>query len=84
MNANFQTAKHKKLNRMIGLRIMNWMGMVAWRETEHEWAKQHLRLMHPLSWLWFIVMFFYGVFAQGIPKTVDNIAYVLKHDTVWW
>lgn len=62
---------------------MNALGMVAWREEYGE-AKQKLRLIHPLTWVWVVSMVIYGVLSQGIPDTIDDLGYSLKHDTVWF
>jgi hypothetical protein len=69
---------------MLGLRIMNMIGMVAWRKSEYEIAEQKLRLIHPLTWVWIVAMLIYGVLAQGIPETLSDISDSLKYDTVWF
>jgi hypothetical protein len=79
-------AKHKaaKLKRITGLRIMHYLGMVAWRPCEYDGAKQYLRLIHPLTVVWLVGMTLYGILSQGIPDTVQDIGHSLKHDTVWF
>lgn len=79
----FEETKQRKLKRMLGLQVMNWLGMVAWRDDGHGEAKQHLRLLHPLSWFWFFAMVLCGILSQGIPRTVEDLTYSFKHDTVW-
>lgn len=79
----FEETKRRKLHRMLGLRIMNALGMVAWRADEYGEAKQHLRLLHPLTGIWVLLTVVYGTFAQGVPATIEDIRYSLKHDTVW-
>ncbi len=79
---SFQSDRAEKLKRMLGLRIMNVLGMVAWREEYGE-ATQKLRLVHPFTWFWIMLMIVYGIFAQGVPETVSDVRYSLKHDTVW-
>jgi hypothetical protein len=79
---DFQETKRHKLHRMLGLRIANVLGMVAWREENGE-AQQKLRLVHPLTWFWIMLMVVYGIFMQGVPETVSDVRYSLKHDTVW-
>lgn len=78
----FNEDKAKKLNRKPVLWVFNAIGMVAWRE-EYGLAEQKLRLLHPLSWVWLAIVCVYGIFSQGIPETVKDIRYNLKHETVW-
>ena len=80
----YEETKQRKLKRMLGLRIMNWLGMIAWHDDVYGEAKQHLRLIHPLTYVWIAVMFVYGSVMQGIPETVRDIGYSIKNDTVWW
>lgn len=79
----FELAKADKLKRMRGLRIMNYLGMIAWREDRYGCAEQKLRLVHPFTVVWILAMLIYGTFVQGVPETVNDIRYSLKHDTVW-
>ena len=80
---DFQDTKRRKLNRMRGLRIMNALGMIAWRGDEYGCATQKLRLVHPFTLVWILAMLVYGIIMQGVPETVSDIADSLKHDTVW-
>jgi hypothetical protein len=79
----FELAKADKLKRMPMLRIMNAIGMIAWRGDEYGCATQKLRLVHPLTWIWILAMFVYGIVMQGVPETVSDIRDSLKKDTVW-
>lgn len=79
----FELAKADKLKRMRGLRIMNALGMIAWREDEYGCATQKLRLVHPFTAFWMVAVALFGVVIQGVPETVSDIRYSLKHDTVW-
>lgn len=76
--------KQEKLKRFPLLRIMNFLGMVSWSSDEYDTAKQKLRLVHPLTWLWVILMFIYGGFYKGVPRAIDEIRYSLKNETIWW
>lgn len=80
----FEETKRRKLQRMTGLRIMNALGMITWRADEYGEANQRLRLLHPITWLWVVVAFVYGILAQGVPETIRDVRYSLKHDTVWF
>lgn len=80
----FAEYKAEKLKRLPALRLMNILGMVAWRECEYDGAKQHIRLLHPLTWLWVIAAFLVGTVIQGIPDTLSDVNYSLKHETVWF
>ena len=77
----FEETKARKLHRKPVLRVFNAIGMVAWVDEYGE-AAQRLRLIHPLSWVWLVVMASYGIVAQGIPETVKDLRYCLKHETV--
>ena len=81
---SFKDYKAEKLKRMLGLRIMNMLGMVAWREDTYGDAKQYLRLLHPLTWIWIILATIFGILAQGIPSTIDDLRATWKEDTLIW
>ena len=81
---SFEDYKAEKLKRMLGLRIMNMLGMVAWREDTYGDAKQYLRLLHPLTWIWIILATIFGILAQGIPSTIDDLRATWKEDTLIW
>ena len=76
----FEESKQRKLKRMLILRIMNALGMVAWQDDGYGEAQQMLRLIHPLAWIWFTFMVIFGIFAQGIPDTYTD----LKDIWVWF
>lgn len=80
----YEETKQRKLKRLVGLRIMNWLGMVAWQDDGYGEAKQHLRLIHPLTWFWIAAVCILGIFIQGIPDTISDIKHSLKYDTVLW
>lgn len=76
--------KQEKLKRLTLLRIMNCLGMVSWRSDGYDAAKQKLRLVHPLTWLWIVLASIYAVFYEGVPQAIDDISYLLKNETVWY
>lgn len=80
----YEETKQRKLKRMLGLRIMNVLGMISWQDDGYGEAKQHLRLIHPLSWVWIVMATAYGIVAQGVPDTVRDMRYSLEHDCVWF
>jgi len=80
----YSESKARKLKRMWLLRIFNALGMIAWRKDDYGQAKQHLRMLHPLSWVWFIAVTVFGVFAQGIPETYRDMRDSWRRDMVWF
>jgi hypothetical protein len=80
----FEADKRRKLDRMLGLWILNALGMVAWRRSAYGEAEQKIRLLHPLSWVWTVAMFLGGFVLYGVPGTVRDLSYSFKNDTVWW
>jgi hypothetical protein len=84
MGMTFEEYKRRKLKRMLGLRIMNALGMVAWQEGAYNDAEQRLRLLHPLSWPWITILTLYSIFAQGVPNTLKDLKSTLKNETVWF
>lgn len=79
----FVKNKTAKLKRMVGLRIFNLLGMVAWRNDSGD-ANQLLRLLHPLTWVWIGVAFFTAMILQGVPSSMKDLVYCIKNETVWW
>lgn len=79
----FELAKADKLKRMRGLRIMNALGMIAWRGDVYGCAEQKLRILHPLSWPWVIVLVLFAVVMHGVIEVWEEIKR-LPEDMVWW
>jgi hypothetical protein len=84
MLSNFERVKAAKMKRMVVLRIMCYLGAVAWEETVYDYAQQKMRLLHPLSIVWVIATFVIACFMQGIPETIKESKQAIKYDTVWW
>jgi nicotinamide riboside transporter PnuC len=84
MVRNAASVKAEKLKGMPLLRVMNALGMFAWKETAYDYAEQRLRLLHPLSWLYIIAVFFVGGFVEGFPGIVKELKQSFKYDTVWF
>jgi hypothetical protein len=84
MTHTFASDKAAKLKRMPLLRVMNAVGMVAWKEAAYNDAEQKARLLHPLTWLFIVVSFFVHAFMQGVPSTVEDLKGTIKNNTVWF
>lgn len=80
---NFEKDRAAKLKRMRGLRIMNSIGMVAWREDRYGCAEQKLRMLHPLSWPWIIMLVLVAVVMHGVVEVAKEIKR-LPEEMVWW
>jgi hypothetical protein len=79
----FEQDRAGKLRRLHVLRIMNTLGMVAWREDRYGGAQQRLRMLHPLSWPWTLGAVLFGVLWHGLADTAKEIKR-LPEDMVWW
>ena len=84
MCVTFEETKQRKLKRMVGLRIMNALGMVAWRKDQNGEADQKLRLVHPLTWVYIVVMSAASLVMEGFPRTVRDVRSFLKNSAVWF
>lgn len=80
----FELDKQSKLKRQRGLRIMNALGMVAWREDRYQCAQQRLRMLHPLSWPWALAVVLVAVVMHGVVEVVKEMKAVWQEDCVWW
>ena len=80
---NFQKDRAEKLKRLRGLRIMNALGMIAWREDRYGCAEQKLRMLHPLSWPWMIALVLLAVVMHGVVEVAKEIKR-LPEEMVWW
>lgn len=80
---NFEKDRAAKLKRMPMLRIMNAIGMIAWREDRYGGAEQRLRMLHPLSWPWVIALVLFAVVMHGVIEVWEEIKR-LPEDMVWW
>jgi nicotinamide riboside transporter PnuC len=84
MVRNAASVKAAKLKRMPMLRVLNALGLFAWKETAYDYAEQKLRLLHPLSWIFIVVTVFVGVLMEGVPGIVKELKQSFKDDTVWF
>ena len=84
MTSSMEKDKAAKLKRLVGLRIMNAIGMIAWHQDSYGGATQMLRLVHPVSWVWISALVLYSVVIQGVPDTVRDLKYIFSKETVWW
>ena len=80
---NFEKDRAAKLKRMPMLRIMNAIGMIAWREDRYGGAEQRLRMLHPLSWPWVIALVLFAVVMHGVIEVWKEIKR-LPEEMVWW
>lgn len=79
----FEQDRAGKLKRILPLRIMNAIGMIAWREDRYGCAQQKLRMLHPLSWPWVLLMLIAGIFLHGLIEIVKE-SKNLRDEMVWW
>jgi len=79
----FEEDKADKLKRLRGLRIMHAIGMVAWREDRYGCAEQKLRMLHPFSWPWMILLILLAVVMHGVIEVWKEIKR-LPEEMVWW
>jgi len=84
LDRSFESYKARLLKNSKMLAFANFIGMYRWSETIYEYAVGSLRLVHPVSWLVIIGMFFMGVYIQGVPDTVKDLKSSIKDDTVWY
>ena len=80
----FEQDKADKLNRLPGLRIMDALGMVAWRKDEYGFAYQKLRMLHPLSWIWAAAMILLALVMHGAIRVVKELKTLWQDDCAWW
>jgi hypothetical protein len=79
----FEKDRADKLRRIRGLRIVNALGMLAWREDRYGYAEQKLRMLHPLSWLWFIAVILFGIIAYGVIEVVEESKNIRNEMVLW-
>jgi hypothetical protein len=80
----FAEDKADKLKRLAGLRIANALGVIAWREDRYGCAQQLLRLLHPLSWIYLMLVIQYSVVAYGVIEVSKELKNLWRDETVWW
>ena len=80
----FEQDKARKLKRILPLRIMNAIGMIAWRDDRYGGAEQRLRMLHPLSWPWLIVMVLLAVIMHGVVEVGKELKTLWRGQCVWW
>jgi len=80
----FEESKTAKLKRLPILRIMNGIGMIAWRDDRYGGAEQRLRMLHPLSWPWLIVLVLFAVVMHGVVEVAKELKTLWRDECVWW
>ena len=81
---NFEKSKAAKLKRILSLRIMNAIGMIAWRENRYGGAGQRLRMLHPLSWPWLIALVLLAIVMHGVVEVWQELKTLWRDECVWW
>ena len=81
--SHFKQDRDEKLKRIVPLRIMNALGMIAWQEDQWGCAEQKLRILHPLSWPWILVLVIAAVVMHGVVEVAKEIKR-LPEEMVWW
>jgi hypothetical protein len=95
VNMDFEQDKADKLKHHRGLRVMNALGMIAWckgnchkygANNEHTYceAKEKIRLLHPLSWLWLFGVILGAIVLYGIVEVAKEVKLLIRDETVWW
>jgi hypothetical protein len=79
----FEQDKADKLKRLVALRIMNALGMIAWRER-HSCAEQKIRMLHPLNWVYVPCMFVAMGVIYGLLEVYKEGKNLIRNDCVWW
>jgi hypothetical protein len=80
----FEQDKAAKLKRIMPLRIVNALGMIAWREDRYGCAEQRLRILHPLSWPWVIGVILLALVLHGVIDVVRELKTSWRDQCVWW
>ncbi len=80
----FAEDKADNLNRLLGLRIMNALGMIAWQADGYGGASQKLRMLHPLSWPWTMAVVLFAVVAHGVIEVWKELKTLWRDQCVWW
>jgi hypothetical protein len=80
----FEESKAATLNRLWALRIMNALGMIAWREDRYGGAEQRLRMLHPLSWPWAVAVILLAFVMHGVIEVGKELKTFWRNQCVWW
>jgi hypothetical protein len=80
---HFEQDRAAKLKRILPLRIINALGMIAWQEDRYGCAEQKLRMLHPLSWPWMLALVLLAVVMHGVVEVAKEIKR-LPEEMVWW
>lgn len=81
--SRFEEDRDEKLKRILGLRIINALGMIAWREDQWGCAQQKLRMLHPLSWVWMFVLVLLAVVMHGVVEVAKEIKRLPEEMVLW-
>lgn len=80
---SFKQDRADKLKRILGLRIINALGMIAWREDQWGCAQQKLRMLHPLSWVWMFALVLFAVVMHGVVEVAKEIKRLPEEMVLW-
>lgn len=80
----FAKDKADKLKRILPLRIMNAIGMIRWDHDGYGGAAQKLRMLHPLSWPWLILLVLIAFVMHGVIEAWAELKTTIRNDCVWW
>lgn len=81
---SFEQDKTNKIKQNFALRVVNLLGMVAWREDRYGCAEQYLRVLHPLSWPLIVGSILYFWVMYGTVDLWKGLKGPFFRDVVWW
>lgn len=79
----FEEDKRAQLAQTLGLRVINAIGMVNWKTNYYNDAIPMIRLLHPVTWVWLIVIIIIATFLDGFPRTIKSAREFIREETVW-
>ena len=82
--SSFEQDKSGKLKRLIALRVMNALGMIRWQKDRYGCAQQQLRLLHPLSIPYLVIMVAAGVILHGVVDVWKELKELWRTECAWW
>jgi hypothetical protein len=78
-----QSWKQYYLDNSFFLRVMNFLGMISWRYTKDH-ADAILRLLHPLSAPYILVILFIVLVLEGVIGLRENLDDMWDNGVTWW
>lgn len=77
---NYEYTKAEQLKRNPMLMVLWLLGIIVWEIENGEYNRPFVRRLHPLTWVYALLLFLYGIVMQGFPETLADMKTSIREE----